>query len=61
MIADYLFQSVAGASEALVSASFAAQIHRESAFSHSEALNAAWRGVAAAGKKDALAFSFRIS
>jgi hypothetical protein len=52
MIADYLLQSLAGASEALVSASFAAQTHREAATAHSETLNAIWKRVAATGEKD---------
>ena len=52
MIADYLIQSLAGASEALVSASFAAQCHREAATNHSEMCNAAWRRVAATGETD---------
>jgi hypothetical protein len=56
MIADYLLQSLAGASEALVSASFAAQIHREAATTHSETLNATWRRVAATGETDPRVF-----
>jgi hypothetical protein len=56
MVADYLIQSIAGASEALVSASFAAQTHRETAITHSEALNAVWSRLAADGVKEPRAF-----
>ena len=56
MIADYLLQSLAGASEALVSASFAAQTHRQATLSHSEMLDAIWTQVAATGTKDPRAF-----
>jgi hypothetical protein len=56
MIADYLLQSLAGASEALLSASFAAQTHYQTVASYNEMLDAAWKRVAATGTKDPRAF-----
>jgi hypothetical protein len=56
MIADYLIQSVQGASAALVAASFAAKTHRESNFADSTALTAAWRAVAKSGQTDQEAY-----
>jgi len=42
LLADYLIQSVMGASEALLCASFAARTHRESSFSEGFAHKQAW-------------------
>jgi hypothetical protein len=49
MIADYLIQSVRGAREALVAASFAAKTHRESNFAASDACTKALRALSKSG------------
>lgn len=45
LLSDYLIQSVAGTAEALLSASLAAQEHREACFAESHAMRAAWRAL----------------
>ena len=49
MVADYLIQSVQGASTALLAASFAAKTHRESNYADSKALTDAWKAVQKTG------------
>ncbi|WP_157900896.1 hypothetical protein [Mycobacterium terramassiliense] len=56
MIADYLIQSVSGASAALVAASFSAKVHRESSFANNSAVTAAWREIARTGQEDPHAY-----
>jgi hypothetical protein len=57
LIADYLIQSVMGASEALVSASFSAKTHREALYAESWALTKAWRELAQSGETNIHAFT----
>jgi hypothetical protein len=56
LLADYLLQSVQGAEDALLSASLAAQVHRQMVFAEGEALRAASSAVAKSGKTDAESF-----
>lgn len=49
LLADYLVQSMQGAQDALLSASLAAQVHRQTMYSEQEALKSAWRAVGKAG------------
>lgn len=48
-LADYLLQSIQGAEEALLSASLAAQVHRQMMFAEQQALKSAWTAVGKAG------------
>lgn len=57
LIADYLIQSVIGASEALTSASLSAKTHREAIFAESWALTNAWREIAKTGETNLDAFT----
>src|SRR5712672_2917521 len=49
MLADYLLQSIVGASEALVAASFAASEHRETMHAESYAAKAVWKQLMMSG------------
>jgi hypothetical protein len=56
MIADYLIQSVSGAADALLSASFSAKTHRETCYAHDSAVTSAWRQLGKAGVSDLHAY-----
>lgn len=56
LIADYLVQSVLGASYALGSASLAAMVHRESTSAENDAVMATWLPLAQSGETDPNAF-----
>jgi hypothetical protein len=60
LIADYLIQSITGASAAVLSASLAAKIHRESTYADNTAITGAWRALAQTGETNPLAFTGAI-
>jgi hypothetical protein len=57
MLADYLLQSLLGASEALVAASFAALEHKQMMYAENAAVRAVWKQLAQSGKTNALQFA----
>lgn len=60
LLADYLIQSVQGASESLSSASLTADVHRQAAFDDEAALKAAIRPIVESGRSDPHAIAAAI-
>ncbi len=61
MLADYLIQSIRGTEDALVSASLAAQVHRQAMYGEQEAMRAAWTEIVKSGASGPEAMAMAIS